>query len=130
MLTGVLIKCSDSVETVTIDPSNIELSIKTKGKYGLKCITIWTIDDNTEYLLYGYEQGSHTIVNKHEIPAPVELNLFYGDLIVLNKSNDNFQPMTKDDYFKFYDICFGGFESLVDEDTETENDYNGFLINE
>lgn len=133
MLTGVLIKCSDIVETISVDLKNIESSIDLKGKDGLKCITIWEIDSETDYLLYGYEQGSHTIVNKHEMPAPVELNLFYGDLLVLAKNNDKLKPLTKEDYFKFYDFCFGGFESLGEEsdfDNEKDDyDYeDGFLV--
>ena len=123
MFTGVLIRCSDIVETIVIDSKNIESSIKIKGKNGLKCITIWEIDEDTEYLLYGYEQGSHTIVNKHEIPTPVELNLFYGDLLVVAKNNDKIKSMVKNDYFIFYDKCFGGFETLGEEDSESDYDY-------
>lgn len=135
MLTGVLLRYSNNIETVELDSNNLESSIKLKGKNGFKCINIWEIDNETDYLLYGYEQGSHTIVNKHEIPSPVEVGLFYGDLLIIAKNNNKIKPMTKEDYYIFYDLCFDGFESLG-EDTESDFDYendnydydDGFLI--
>jgi DNA-directed RNA polymerase subunit M/transcription elongation factor TFIIS len=75
--------------------------------------------------LIGYTKGKAGSENKHELPPPLDSNLFFGDiLLVASTSPNNYQKpvaFKPDEYEAFYTKSFGGFDDL-DSDSEEEED--------
>jgi hypothetical protein len=53
------------------------------------------------------------------------MNLFFGDLLVLKKTNNVVSNFTKRDYKIFWNAAFGGFENLDDTINEDEEEEYG-----
>ena len=75
--------------------------------------------------LYGYKEGRAGTENKHEMPPPHDEILLFGDACLvasLDKSAEKPASFTVDQYKKFYNQKFGGFEDLAEEDEEDEEE--------
>lgn len=75
--------------------------------------------------LYGYKEGRAGTENKHELPPPNDEALLFGDACVvasLVKNQNKLSPFTVDQYKKFYNTKFGGFEDLDGEEEQGEDD--------
>ena len=91
---------------------------------------IGTWDDNKvediryDILLYGRRVGKGGTENKYDYPPPEDNTLFFGDTLLLAKSNDKVIDLTVDIWLKIYEELFGGFEDLDDtaKDDELEVD--------
>jgi len=74
--------------------------------------------------LIGYREGKAGSENKHELPPPMDDQLFFGDiLVVASKIDKDWKtpvPFTLEQYEKFYSKQFGGFEDIDSEDSEEE----------
>lgn len=65
--------------------------------------------------LYGYKEGRAGTENKNELPPPNDSVILFGDCCVvasLDKKVDSPSPFTVDQYKKFYNTKFGGFEDI------------------
>ena len=74
--------------------------------------------------LFGYQSGKAGTENQHELPPPHDSVLYFGDILVLVSTDDDFSkpiPFKVEDYAAFYTHAFGGFEDL-DEDEEEEEE--------
>jgi len=81
-----------------------------------KRIHIWSVILNDEtYLvaIYGKTKGKAGQENKHELPPPLDQDMYYGSMGALRLTSegevDNF---TKEEWTKVYEALFGGFEDL------------------
>jgi hypothetical protein len=76
--------------------------------------------------LYGFKEGRAGTENKHEIPPPHAEVLLFGDACIvasLVKNQNKPSSFTTDQYKKFYNTKFGGFEDIDgDEDEEEEEE--------
>lgn len=78
--------------------------------------------------LYGYKEGRAGTENKHELPPPNDSLILFGDCCIvasLDKSSSKPADFSVDQYKKFYNTKFGGFEDLAekeDEDDEEEEE--------
>jgi DNA-directed RNA polymerase subunit M/transcription elongation factor TFIIS len=79
--------------------------------------------------LFGYSKGKAGTENKHELPPPLDNNLYFGDIVlVASTAPANYSKPTtfkSEDYETFYTKMFGGFEDLdsdEDEDSEEEEE--------
>lgn len=74
--------------------------------------------------LLGYKDGKAGTENKHELPPPLDSCLAFGDIVVLlSKEKRSYAqplPMKADEYENFYTQMFEGFESLGEEDSDSE----------
>lgn len=61
--------------------------------------------------------GSAGKENKHELPPPIDEQLYFGDIIVIKHNKGIIKDFTKKDYDCFYQDAFGGFEELGSEDS-------------
>ena len=113
--------------------TNLE-NLKSKfSKRGSGKSTILHTWENTNISIMGFIQGSENNINKHELPPPIDTDLFYGDLIVFIK-DANF---TIQNYKNFYNDIFD-FEDLDDFliqdeliDMPDDDDYDyedGFVV--
>ena len=126
---SILITRFGEVTEIDINPNEIKLEIyfKNKGVSQCKELNQWEDEDGIIYL-YGYTSGRESRINKHELPPPVDMNLFFGDLLILKKINNKVSNFTKKDYKKFWNNAFGGFENLddtINDDEEySDDDYD------
>ena len=110
--------------------SNLSKKIKLKGNGNILEICRW---DNNDYdiVIFGWNAGLNVNENKHEIPPPYEDNIYFGDICCckFDKSNKliNFNV---DDYVKFYNNNYGGFDELLSDDSyNDESDYENMSVN-
>ena len=128
-----IVDINDVMKTVELDINDIESVTTNKGTGRITQLHIWK-HNNYEVIIYGWKDGHHTLVNRHELPTPFENTLFFGDLVILIKEDGEYDDFPKEDYNEFYEFMFGGFDSCNsddDEDLEYDNDYDysdGFII--
>lgn len=130
MFKAVLISRFGNLKTIEYkDLKDLKSKFSIKGKGKCSILHKYKDQDNITYL--GYKTGEEKIINKHELPEPIDVTLFYGDIIVY-KPKKNFSDK---EYKKFYNEYFQ-FEDLddtiiQDELFEQDDDYDfsdGFLV--
>ena len=89
--------------------------IKSKGHDHIarECDYEW---NNNLISMYCWTEGSESKINKHDLPPPVDNELYYGDILVLRHDNGNLIDLSKDNYNQFYEDAFGGFEDIEEEE--------------
>lgn len=132
MLKATLIHKTDNLVTIDVNINDIENSVRNKGFGEIKQLHSWNYE-NLEIILFGWKNGDHKSINKHELPSPFEYTLLYGDLVVLLKEEDEYIDFPKEDYEEFYNYMFGGFDTCDENDDsdleDDEYDFNdGFLV--
>ena len=109
---------------------------KTTGTSKLRKLTEWSIFDTT-MVMYGWSKGEAGTENHHDLPPPVDSELYFGDILaVLVDNNGSIQDLTEVTYRDFYEKQFGGFEdlgetsgdeSLSQSDSEQRDDASDFV---
>ena len=77
--------------------------------------------------LYSKSLGNAGNENKYDLPPPLDNKLFFGNIIIIahknkNPNNKNILNFTIDDWNKFYNHAFGGFEDINDTSEEEEEE--------
>ena len=86
----------------------------------------WTCDGS--YIsIYAKDSGKSKTENKTELPAPIDVPLYFGPILVLRHSDEkitetNIIDMTKDVWDNFYEKSMGGSVSLGEEDSYSEEE--------
>ena len=98
-------------------PDNFELrhSWNTKkNKYTFKSVS-----------LYARDTGKANTENKYDLPPPVDNILYFGCIGLTASDDDGLVDLSVEEWVKFYEDLFGGFENLADtamEDEEEEDE--------
>lgn len=81
-----------------------------KKKYSFKYVEVWA--RNT---------GKAGTENKYDFPPPIDNELYFGSCVAVAK-NDNHElvDLNEDEWNKYYEELFGGFENLDDMAKEDE----------
>lgn len=88
-----------------------------------KHITSWKVKVDGKELnlrLYGKSNGKAGMENKSELPPPIDKEMYFGTLAVINY-NGEMIDLTIEDWEKAYEKLYGGFEIL---DAMIQNDEN------
>tara|TARA_B110000008_G_C16977766_1_gene566773 strand:+ start:3099 stop:3680 length:582 start_codon:yes stop_codon:yes gene_type:complete len=79
--------------------------------------------------LYAKTAGRHNHINKYDFPPPCDSAecMYYGTAIICKHENEEpndeeILNITKDEWEKFYERAFGGFESLGEEEEDSEDE--------
>jgi DNA-directed RNA polymerase subunit M/transcription elongation factor TFIIS len=76
--------------------------------------------------LFGYTTGKAGTENKHELPPPLDATLYFSDILVIGsiKSSSWKTPvsLTTEQYEKWYQNAFGGFEDIDTSDSEEDEE--------
>jgi DNA-directed RNA polymerase subunit M/transcription elongation factor TFIIS len=117
------LKLLDTKTSATLNEAALQDSIKKKtklselGQYPFGSLTL---------TLFGYTTGKAGTENKHELPPPLDTTLYFGDILVVasSKSATWKTPIsiTVEQYEKWYQNAFDGFEDLDEEDDEDDED--------
>jgi len=101
-----------------------------------KKYTEWNIENlnNQTYAIsvYGKTEGNANQENKYDFPPPIDKTLFFGNCIIVNKTNDIPTNLTCKEWNAIYEYLFEGFEDIGDSDStdfEDETDNDGFVLN-
>ena len=78
--------------------------------------------DNKNYLVYGKRSGRANSENKYEFPPPIDTELFFGNLCIVQVENDIIVDLTKEEWISVYEKLFGGFEDIGESDEERSQD--------
>ena len=76
--------------------------------------------------LFAKNEGKANTENKYDLPPPVDNALFFGNILLMRKDEDNqWSDLSTEEWEKIYEKLFGGFEDLnqtavEDEDEEDE----------
>jgi|688.fasta_scaffold148645_3 hypothetical protein len=98
-------------------------------------------DYNDKFVtIYACVNGDNKLLNKHELPPPIDNNNYYGDIFAIYHENEKLLDFNTDEYKTFYETAFRGFENLnSDNDTDNDNeddeddedsDLDGFIVND
>ena len=97
-----------------------------KSPEGFKLHTSWKVDiENNKFTicLYGKTTGRANQENKFEFPPPIDNTLFFGNCILVKKSEDetNVLDLGESEWETIYEKLYGGFEDVGDEDSDDED---------
>ena len=100
--------------------------LKTRGTFELQ--TTLEVQLNKKYIikLFAKKDGRAGYENKYEFPPPIDKDLYFGNVILVN-NNDN---LTLDEWEAIYDKLNGGFEDLDDSEEEEDEDEEGEFVKE
>jgi len=97
-----------------------------KTSEGFKCYTTWSIEiDETKYniALYGKTAGRANQENKYEFPPPVDKHLFFGNCVLVNKSEQgDVKDLSVKEWEEIYENLYGGFEDLGSDSDDSDED--------
>lgn len=82
--------------------------------------------------LFGYKTGKTGTENKHELPAPLNSEDYFSDILVIASKTNWMNPInfTPEQYEKFYQTAFGENDEDEDEDEEENNEEDGLDVPE
>ena len=98
---------------------------KNNNKNDFKFQTKWTKEVNKkkyDILVYGKTEGRANQENKYDFPPPIDNTLFFGNVLLVNKKNDKYIPLSLKDWKTVYEDLFGGFEDIQSEDSDEEEE--------
>ena len=103
-----------------------------KGKNNIRQLYSWT-KDNKIIKCYGWYDGNHDCVNKHELipygsskflEDDSSTILLYGDIYLLCYDNNKILDFSVSDYANFYNEINEGFDDCdTDDETDSEEEY-------
>ena len=87
----------------------------------------WKIKDDVYISLFSKDKGRSNNINKFDLPPPIDKTIYYGSMIIIKHNNklaknNNVENITLEEWEKFYEQLFGGFEDLGDEDSFSEEE--------
>lgn len=110
-------KINNNIDLDNLTLNSIRGVLKNKGSNISKLHTY--LYDGKHLNLYGWDSGRAGQENKHDLPPPIDSNLYFNDIIIIATEGETIVEFTKQNYQAFYEYAFGGFESLGEEDTES-----------
>jgi len=116
------VKLLDTKETKTLTEKSLQDIVKKKT-----AITELGTYVYSEYTLtlFGYTTGKAGTENKHELPPPLDGTYFSDILLIASKADSSWKNpvgFTQEEYEKFYQKAFGGFESEEDDEDQEEEE--------
>lgn len=123
--TGDLKECKYNVEK-----DELYKKCKFKKSEGFEIRHSWQAKKNkysfASVSLYARDTGKATTENKYDLPPPIDNILYFGCVTLVAKDEESeYVDLSVEEWDKFYEDLFGGFENLADtakEDEEEEDE--------
>lgn len=132
---------SSNMKVITIDNLYKRCGFKKLDDFSCKCE--WKLNLNYNEVTYcsvwGRENGKSNMVNKFELPPPIDKKLLFGSFIILytnvsiqnTKSDEEWQSVSsnilsinKDKWDEIYNHLYGGFEDIEKSDSVSDEEIN------
>ena len=114
-----------SLNAKTLTESELYKKAGFKSDEGFKLFTTWNLELGAKKYsisLYGKTTGRANQENKYEFPPPVDKLLFFGNCILINKTDDAIANLTEDEWTTIYEKLYGGFEDLDDLQSDDDDE--------
>jgi len=130
---GIIVRKDGTAEEIFIDKKldidNIDWKpfkqyIKSKGRGDIERECDWEMPDGMIVSMFGWVKGKEEFINKLEVPPPVDMELYYGDLIFIATIKNIPIHFNIEKFEEFYSEAFGGFEDIEDSDDEANDEYD------
>ena len=113
----------------TYNEENLYKKAGYKTAEGFQCHAQWNIEElkgkSYSISVYGKITGRANQENKYEFPPPIDNTLFFGNCVIVNKTEDGSAAnISEDEWTSVYEHLYGGFEDIDsnDEDEEEEDE--------
>jgi hypothetical protein len=110
----------------TFDENELYKKAGFKNAEGFKCHANWNIEDlsgkSYSIFVYGKTTGRANQENKYDFPPPIDITLFFGSCLIINKKNDVPTHLTLKEWENVYEYLFGGFEDIDEEDSDEDEE--------
>ena len=94
-----------------------------------KVLTKWNLITNHKKFnieVYGKTSGRAGQENKYDFPPPIDKELLFGNVLIINKSEGSVVSLGINDWNAIYEKLFGGFEDIgADDSAESEDEDPG-----
>ena len=112
------------VKDITFDTLYKKCGFRVETDFGKR--TTWKLNVGSEKFaveLWAKDNGKANNENKYDFPPPVDNALYFGTCLLI-RVDDNGQilDLTTPIWNKIYEILFGGFEDIGDEEEELSED--------
>lgn len=106
------------VTSIEDDEMYKKAGLKTPGSFSLQ--TTWKLQLSKKYEIkvFAKKDGRAGNENKYELPPPIDKELYFGNIILVNQDGD----LTIEEWKIIYDKLHGGFEDLEESDEEQDED--------
>lgn len=89
----------------------------------------WSTADKTTLCVYGKLDGKAGMENKYDFPPPLDNIIIYGTCVIVAMKNEKWTHLLLDQWARYHEKLFGGFEDLTvesdeDEDEDEEDEYD------
>jgi len=127
MSSFIVLTAKGSVKVSTLDTSTeVEVGIAKafKRAKGPLLVGSWSWQ-KMRLSLYGYKEGRAGTENKHELPAPFDSTVLFGDACIvasLEKGGSTVVNLSADLWKRFYNSKSGAFEEGEEEDDDEEEE--------
>ena len=92
-------------------------------------LTKWNLITNHKKFnieVYGKTSGRAGQENKYDFPPPIDKELLFGNVLIINKSEGSVVSLGINDWNAIYEKLFGGFEDIgADDSAESEDEDPG-----
>ena len=87
--------------------------------------------------IYASSNGKAGNENQYDLPPPIDSQLYFGNVLALCHEDNKLTKLSHADFNQFYDDAMGGFESLGDEDSysdeeepDSDDSIHEFIVND
>ena len=108
-----------SVKSVETEALSRKAGFKSPDGFELR--TTWGCDVGGKKFcvkLYAKNSGRANYENKYDLPPPVDTQLYFGTMVLVNYEGDKAKNLSLSEWNKIYEHLFGGFEDIGSEDSE------------
>lgn len=110
--------------------------LKVCGKNAIERECDFSYLDNT-ISIFAWTDGKAGTENKHELPPPIDKELYFGNIFVILHQNGKVKNLSKSQYEEFYEISFGGFEDIgssdscsSEEEIDSKDSIHDFIVDD
>tara|TARA_B100001094_G_scaffold315711_1_gene356020 strand:- start:383 stop:1123 length:741 start_codon:yes stop_codon:yes gene_type:complete len=129
------IRIPNSLNVDRVDFNKIKSFKINKGEvFERECDYDW--NDKT-ISVYASNNGKAGMENQYDFPPPIDSQLYFGNVLVICHTNNKVENLTMSDYNQFYEDAMGGFESLGESDSysdeeepDSDDSINDFIVND
>lgn len=72
--------------------------------------------------IFASSDGKVNTENQYDFPPPIDSQLYFGNVLAICHINNKLTSFSEEDFKSFYDDAMGGFESLGDEDSYSDEE--------